>query len=84
MACIPIPELPNPTLGLGLSIEPPSLPSFSGDVDLCCKILSFNIVPPPLPLPPFALNAAVTATLNNCIAAVQAYIDALPLDCPSE
>jgi hypothetical protein len=84
MACLELPVPVLPTLGLGLNIEPPTLPSFSGDLRLCCKILQFDIVPPPIPLPPLVFNAAVTVSLTAAIAAVQAYIDALPLDCPKE
>jgi hypothetical protein len=84
MACIPIPTVAPPTLGLGLSLLPPALPSINFGADLCCKLLQFSIVPPPIPLPPLVLNPAVLAALGPVFAAINAYLDALPLDCPLE
>lgn len=84
MACIPL-EVPTiPPLGFGLSIEPPALPPFSGDLKLCCKLLQFNIPPIPIPLPPLVFNAAVSTVLNTYLQVVQDWLDALPLDCPVE
>jgi hypothetical protein len=84
MACLDIPIPALPTLGLGLSIEPPALPSFSGDLALCCKILQFTIVLPPIPLPPLVINASTTALMTAATAAIQTYLDLLPLECPLE
>lgn len=84
MACVILPSVAPPTLGLGLSLLPPALPSVSFNANLCCKILQFSIVPPPIPLPPLVLNAAVLAALGPVFAAINTYLDALPIDCPLE
>lgn len=84
MACLEIPIPTLPVLGLGLSIEPPALPSFSGSIDLCCKILQFNIVLPPIPLPPLVFNASTAALMSAATQAIQEFIDQIPLDCPLE
>lgn len=84
MACIPIPTATPPTLGLGLSLNPPALPAVNFDGGLCCKLLQFTIPPIPVPLPPLVLNAGVSAAIATVFAAVQAYLDALPSDCPLE
>lgn len=82
--CIAAPTITPPTLGGGLSIAPPSLPSFSGSVDLCCKRLPFNIPLPPVPLPPLVMNGAVTTIFAAAFATIQTYLDALSVDCPLE
>jgi len=83
MACTPIPQLTPPTLGLGLSLEPPALPGFSGDLTLCCKLLAFEIPPPPIQLPPLVINAAFPI-LSSVFAAVNSYLDQLSFECPKE
>lgn len=82
--CLQGPQLTPPTLGGGLSIEPVSLGTFSGDADLCCKRLSFNLPLPPIPLPPLAVNGSVTALIAAAFKTVQTYIDAVAVDCPLE
>lgn len=83
MACIdlPLPTLPTLTLGLTLGI---AIPQFTFDLELCCKILPFPLVTPPIPLPTLVFNPAVIATINTYIAAINAYHDALTFDCPLE
>ncbi len=83
MACVPIPDIPIPTLPDGISLAP-SFPSQSFDAALCCKVLDLEIKPPPIPIPPLLLNPAVNATIAATIKAVQDYIDKLPHDCPKE
>ena len=83
MACIPIPDVPVPTLPAGISITP-TLPSQDFDAALCCKVLQIEIKPPPIPIPPLLLNPAVNAVIATTIKGVQDYIDALPHDCPKE
>jgi len=82
MKCDLIPTLPSPVLSGGLTIAP-TLPSGSFSGELCCKILSFEVAIAPIPLPPLVITAAAPG-LQIAIAAVQAYIDALPLRCPRE
>jgi hypothetical protein len=82
--CIEITLPAPPTLGGGLSLEPPALPSVNFSGELCCKIVAFTIPLPPIPLPPLVLNAGVSAAIAAAFSAVQAYLDALPLDCPLE
>ncbi len=84
MPCIELTLPEPPDLGFGLSIAPIELPPFSGELDLCCKIVAFATPPIPIPLPAGTMNASVTALLTNALNAVQAYLDALPLDCPME
>jgi len=84
MTCLKVALPPAPTLGGGLSIEPPALPSVNFQDELCCKLLQFSTPPVPIPLPPAALNAGVSAAINSALSAVQAYLDALPTDCPLE
>ena len=82
MACVSVqlpavPSLPDPfTFG----VDPPS---FSGDLAVCCKILAFSITPPPIALGA-PLLAPINAAIEAFVAGVEAYIDALPLECPKE
>lgn len=84
MACVPIPQVPNPELPFPLTIAPPETPDPGFSADLCCKILAFTIPTPPIPLPPGTVNPATAALITSNLAAVQAYLDALPLKCPRE
>lgn len=82
--CLDIPILPvPPPLPLGLTIAP-TFPVFSFNPALCCRILPFPLVTPPIPLPPFVLNAGVILVLTNAMQAIQNFLDSLPLDCPFE
>lgn len=82
MPCIPPPQLPIPELPLPLTIAPPPLPSIEFDADLCCKIITLDLVPPPIPIPPGAINPAVVAVLRQNLKLVQAFLDKLPPSCP--
>lgn len=84
MSCIPIPHVPTPTLPFPLTIGLPPLPGFSGEINLCCKILAIDIPPLPLPIPPLMINPAVVEVIKSTIATINAYIDKLPFDCPLE
>lgn len=83
MACIPLPDIELPTLPSPLTIDPPAV-SVSFETGLCCKLLNLPPVGVAIDLPPGTLNPAIIVTLNENIAAVQAYLDSLPLDCPKE
>jgi len=83
MACIPIPDVPLPTLPGGLTIAP-SIPSQSFDPALCCKLLNMPAVTPPVGIVGTLLNPAVNAAIATAIKSVQTYLDALPHDCPKE
>jgi hypothetical protein len=83
--CIEAPTLAPPTLGLGLSLAPPALPAFSGDLGLCCKTVPYSVPALPLPLPVGALTApGVQASLNAAFDAINQYLNAIPPDCPLE
>lgn len=82
--CIQAPTLPAPTLGGGLSIEPPALPTFSGDVGLCCKTVAYTTPALPAVFPPGVFNASVALALSGAIDAIQAYLDQLAPNCPLE
>lgn len=82
--CIEIPKLPDVALGLGLSLEPPSLTTPSLGVDFCCR---FNLIPSftiPIPLPPLTLNVGVVASLSAVTQAIQLYLDSVLPECPRE
>lgn len=83
--CIASPQLPYPELGFGLSLEPPAIDSFSGDLNLCCKHVAFATPPLVVPLPPFTLSGGVVgAAIKLAISQVQDFLDSLPPDCPLE
>jgi len=90
MACLPLPELPMPTLPGGLSLDPPELPPPPGGNFslLCCKLLQFEIPAPPISLPPLTISsataAAVATAIKNAMTAMQNFIDNIPLECPKE
>ena len=84
MACAPIPELPMPELPGGITLAPPETPDPGFSADLCCKILQFTVPTPPIPLPPLVVNPATSAIIKTTMAAVQAYLDAIPVKCPRE
>ncbi len=84
MACVPIPEAPVPELPAPLTIAPPATPDPGFDAALCCKILQFTVPAPPVPLPPLVVNGPTSAIIKAALAAVQAYIDAIPVKCPRE
>lgn len=85
MACDPLDLPPIPGLPAPLTIAPPTLPAIpEGDLKFCCKILELPVAPELPPLPTGVLNAGVVEVLKQSIAAVQTYLDALPLDCPRE
>jgi hypothetical protein len=78
--CLKIPIPPIPTLPPGLTLGVP-IPVVSFDPALCCKILPFPLVTPPIPLPPLVLNPAVIAIINEKLTALNAYFDQLTIDC---
>lgn len=82
VACVEVklPELPELGLGLSLSVE---LPSVEFDATLCCKLLQFELGLPPIDLG-ISLSLPIFAAVNAALGAVQAYIDALPLECPKQ
>lgn len=82
--CLAAPTVSPPSLGGGLSIVPPGLGAFSGDVDLCCKRLAFNIPLPPIPLPPLAVNGGTTTLFAAAFTTIQHFLDSLSIDCPLE
>lgn len=84
MPCLKGPTISPPTLPSPLSIDLPSGPGFTFDIDLCCKTPPVSIPFPPIPIPPIILNPAVIAVLNAQIAIVVAFINSLSLPCPLE
>ncbi len=83
MACIEVPKIALPTLGLGLSIGI-TLPALSLDPKFCCKLPLPAIATPPIPLGLNLVPAAVTTAINVYIAAVNTYVNALQFKCPKE
>lgn len=83
MPCLELPIPTLPTLGGGFTLGA-AIPSFSFDAQLCCKILPFPIVTPPIPLGSLVFNPAVIATLNAAIATFNSYHDAAIFGCPLE
>lgn len=84
MACIPIPELPQPSLPGGITLGA-DLPVIDIDAKLCCKLAHFSSPPTSIAVlvTPTALAAAAVAVRAG-IQAIQAYVDAIPFKCPRE
>ena len=95
MACIEVPEFPPLPDIFPLTLEPPPLPVLDLSVDFCCR---FQLIVDPMDLlallglaaPIKALLiaspevSATIALINQNIAILNTYLDALPLDCPLE
>lgn len=84
MACIPIPQVVAPELGFGLSLTPPQFVDPEFNLELCCKILQFQIPLPPIPLPPLVVNASTGALLGQVVGAINSFLDQLAFECPKE
>ncbi len=85
MSCVPIPDVPVPTLPEPLSIpipEPPTVPELPEL--FCCKLPIPPIPPLPVKLGPIIVNSGVIAILNVYVARMQAYIHSIPNKCPLE
>jgi hypothetical protein len=82
--CIPIPKLPIPTLPDGITLALP-LPSIHVTIPgFCCLLpggIPIDIAPV---LPPLTLTSALLLDLEAGLAAVEAWIASLPLDCPRQ
>lgn len=87
MPCVasPVPTLPS--LPAGLSLAAP-IPSFSPPTATlpsglpCCslpQVPSFSI---PNPFGPLVINPGVVTALAGALAAMESFLDALPLACP--
>lgn len=84
MPCLELPIPTLPTLGGGFTLGA-SLPSFSFDPQLCCKILPFPVVTPPIAIAlPVGVMAGAIASLNLAITAVNAFHDGFVFNCPLE
>jgi len=83
MACVPLPKVEAPKLPAPLTITP-SVPEFSFDPALCCKVLPFPLATPPVPLPPGTLNPAVVAIVTNAMSQVTKFLNSLSIPCPKE
>lgn len=82
MGCTFAPLPPFPTLPPGITLGIP-IPTPAFDATLCCKIIAFDPIVPPLPLPPFLATAAA-AIITAQLALLEAYFDAIPFECPRE
>lgn len=85
MACVTLPPFPPlPSLG-PFSLTPPALPPVNLSINFCCQ-LSLVSFTPVIPLGPLVLAvpgaSVVILGINTALAVIQAYIDAIPLDCP--
>jgi hypothetical protein len=80
MSCtaIAIPSLPDIT---PLTLEPPALPPFAGDLTICCKLIEFSWTPV-IPLGPLVINSTVMALINAQIAIINTWLDVLAVECP--
>lgn len=83
MPCIPLPKAPVPSLPLPFSVKPPVPPIPKLDANLCCKLPPLPIPTPPIKIPS-AVMTGVLPLLQSALAAVNAYLDKLPLKCPRE
>lgn len=88
MPCVSIPVAPMPPSIFPITLTPPETPDPGFAANLCCKILQFEVVTEPLPLPPGTINpataATITAILTSAMQTVQTYLDKLPTECPLE
>lgn len=83
MPCIPIPKPALPAVPAGLSLSASLPPVVIPAVESpCCILPSLPSLTIPLALPPLVANAAFIAALRAGLEAVEAWYDALPLDCP--
>lgn len=82
MACLELPATPFPTLPGGLTLGA-AMPGTVLDPALCCKLLPFPVVVPPVALG-VSLSPVIVAALNTALTALNAYMDALPIKCPIE
>lgn len=82
--CIQAPTISGPALGGGLSLEPPTVPGFSGELGLCCKTVPYSTPTPPLPFPSGVFNPGVAAALATAITFVNTFLDGIVPDCPLE
>ncbi len=83
MACIPLPAAPAIELPFPLTLGA-AIPSYEFDPKLCCKILPFPLVTPPIPLPVGTLNPGVVAIVQANLELLTAYFDKLAFKCPRE
>lgn len=84
MGCVEVTFPALPSLG-PLSLTPPALPPVDVSVDFCCKIQLISFAGY-APLGPAVLAipgaSAVVLFINQQLALVDKYIDAIPLKCP--
>lgn len=79
MPCVDVPTPALPTLPPGLSI--PALPAPPAvTVGACCQSVTLPAIPLPASLG--VLTSSAIVVINQQLAALQAYIDALPVTCP--
>lgn len=81
MSCTPVPHVAPPALPFpyGNSVN---IPSFTGDLNFCCKFVTLPHVPL-LPFPPLFLNnPAVIPAIQSAFDALDAYFDGLAVECP--
>lgn len=87
MSCVSLPTVALPTLPSPFTISPPALPAVDLSIDFCCKVQLISYTPF-IPLGAVVLAvpgaAAIVATINESLAVIDAYIDALPLSCPKQ
>lgn len=83
LACIPLPDIEFPKLPFPLSVSPPELPAIDLSANLCCYNPKFSYHPV-LPLSPLVLNPTAMAIISAAVDAIEAYKDAIPLDCPRQ
>lgn len=83
MPCIPLPKLPLPTIPAGLTITAPfpAIPEQTLQAP-CCLLPPIKIPGIPNPLGPLVVNPAFVEVIRAGLAAIEAYDDLIPLDCP--
>jgi hypothetical protein len=87
MPCIPLPTVPKPQLPAPLSIGLPTLQTPPLQANLCCQFSLPQII---LPLPPIPLGflgpalAPILAAIDAAEAQVDAWLAAIPVNCPLE
>lgn len=83
MSCKVFGPIPTPPDIFPLTVEPPALPPIGGDLDICCKLVSFSWTPV-IPLGPLVINSGVMAVIAAQIAIINSYLDVLTIPCPRD
>lgn len=83
MPCEILPPVTPPELPLPLTIVPPALPTLPVNLNLCCKIVQFELG---VTLPPFPpqVSETISAVIKPALATIRKYLHGIAIPCPKE